>query len=200
MRRLLAVALIALTMATSAAAQTPSPAPTAGKKLVLLAVPVVTSGEYQPLTEAQIQQALEQAVEAQAPNVDLVWSKTAAEDSYTTSQAMALGTDAKADLVSWGRLTFQRTVNNVPQSYGSQVYVTEIGVTGSGRMTLLDVSQGVTFSDRTYPFFSTTRTSAVEGSDAFAKAEDEVALQFVKQIAGYLVKAIRNQVQQGQSP
>jgi len=177
-------------------------------KRVVLGVPLRIADKNEPLTSAQAQQTLEEQIEQSSPDFDVVWidpsdSRAAGfnlNNDLTPFQAQQLGQAYKTDFVLWGSLDFEGKSTNVPQTFGSQVYVTEMQMTGSSEVHLVSVSTGNFILDRTYPIFSTRRTSAIEGSDAFIAQQADLAREFLQSMARDIVRNLKAKASQPPQP
>ncbi|MDQ7821159.1 MAG: hypothetical protein RDV48_00055 [Candidatus Eremiobacteraeota bacterium] len=169
-------------------------------KIVLLTVPLVLSGDYDPLTESDIRALIEKHAESEASDLDVVLVK--ADDSrvkgipmdgdLSRDEAKALADAYNAPLVLWGTYKFEQNLRTVQSGVVIQ-YI--LSVQGNARVGVYDRNADDVVVDQPMIQSNSERSRSMEGSGPFNTLKKKLIEQCVSDLTDNLLKSLQKSLQ-----
>ncbi|MCE1248020.1 MAG: hypothetical protein LWY06_15370 [Firmicutes bacterium] len=167
----------------------------ADKKTTVLAVPMIVTSEFKPITKSEIAQNLEKYAEKYMPNADIIQSGDIATigADFSIEDARKLAKDKNVDYVTWGTMAFKKSKSTVRSGPESPIFQYIVTVSGVANIKVYSAKADSIIIDQSMVQSNNTTTRALEGSAQLTKVYNECAVGCVKDLSKSLMKAVKDQ-------
>jgi hypothetical protein len=188
----------------NAPAVAPTAAPKENRTVVVVQLPLALQGDFKPVTDDELQKAVEKYIEAAIAEVDVIVpdprdDRVRGMDIFgdlTVDDAAKIVRLYNARFATWGSMRFSKEKKLMQPYPDSTAYQYMITVTGVADVKVFDGASGEIVLEQRMIQGNNCLTWAIEGSPAFAAHEKTLAQKCVVNLAENMVTAIIKRLQQ----